>query len=287
MKKAFLVGINKYPNSPLRGCINDCIVIFQILTSKFDFKTENIKILNDYEATRKNIVNGLKWLTQGVTENDSIVFHYSGHGSQVMVDDWSSTNEVDGRDEIIVPYDMDWTNPLRDYEIGSYFKRVPKKCDALVILDACHSGTGLRNGFEPVDKFTEDDWINRFIAPPLSNILSNPSTIIKDDLSFESPNPKVDARGRKNSFLVHTADQGDAILISGCEESQTSADAWINNKYQGAMTYTLAHVLSKNGFDIKYNDLIIEMNKIMDKFKFTQNPQFEGRKGFFNQKFLK
>jgi hypothetical protein len=176
MKKAFLVGINKYTGSPLRGCVNDVVVIHQILTTKFGFKNENVKIITDYEATKKNIINGLKWLTQGVKSGDSIVFHYSGHGSQVMVDDWTATEEVDGRD---------------------------------------------------------------------------------------------------------------AILISGCEENQTSADAWLSNRYQGAMTYTLAHVLQKYNYNITYSELIIEINKIMDKYRFTQNPQLECKEEFFNNKFLK
>ena len=128
MKKAFLVGINKYQGSPLRGCVNDVIVVQQILVSQFGFKQENIKIMTDYEATRANIVAGLKWLTTGVGSGDSIVFHYSGHGSQVMVDDRTSTNEVDGRDEILCPINLDWNNPLRDHEVGAFFKRVPKDC---------------------------------------------------------------------------------------------------------------------------------------------------------------
>jgi len=287
MKKAFLVGINKYKDSPLRGCINDVVVIYQILTTKFSFTADNIKVITDNEATRENIINGLKWLTQGVQSGDSIVFHYSGHGSQVMVDDWTSTNETDGRDEIICPVDLNWNNPLRDHEIGAYFKRVPKDCQTLVILDSCHSGTGLRNGFKPGDLHTDKDWVNRFISPPISNILTNPSLIIKDDLSFEFPEQKTDTRGQKSKFLIETAEQGDAILISGCEDNQTSADAWLNNKYHGAMTYTLAHILSMNNYDITYKDLVTCMNKTLKKHRFTQNPQLECRNEFFNKKFLK
>lgn len=284
MKKAFLVGINKYSQSPLRGCVNDVISIFQILTTKFGFVPENIKVLTDHEATRSNIINGLKWLTTGVSSGDSIVFHYSGHGSQVMVDDWTSTTETDGRDEIICPVNMDWNTPLRDHEIGAYFKRVPKDCTTLVIIDSCHSGTGLRNGLNPLEERTENDFINRFISPPLSNILTNPSIIVKDDLSFDfQPNDK---RAFKSNFLVHTVEQGDAILISGCQDNQTSADAWIDRKYRGAMTYTLSHVLAQSGYNVSYKNLVSSMNKLLDRYRFTQNPQLECKKEFFNEKFL-
>jgi len=287
MKKAFLVGINKYSDSALRGCVNDVITIFQILTSKFGFKTEEIKVVADYEATKENIINGLKWLTTGVQSGDTIVFHYSGHGSQVMVDDWTSSNETDGRDEILCPVNLNWKDPLRDHEVGSYFKRVPKDCTTLVILDCCHSGTGLRNGLKAGDKHTENDFVNRFISPPLSNILSNSAVIIKEDFSFDFPDPQVDRRAKKSNFLVDTTDQGDAILLAGCEENQTSADAWINQQYRGAMTYSLAQTLHKHNYDISYSKLMAEMNKFMDKFRYTQNPQLECNKGFFNTKFLK
>lgn len=287
MKKAFLVGINKYSDSALRGCVNDVITIFQILTSKFGFKAEEIKVVADYEATKENIINGLKWLTTGVQSGDTIVFHYSGHGSQVMVDDWTSTNEADGRDEILCPVNLNWSDPLRDHEVGAYFKRVPKDCITLVILDCCHSGTGLRNGFMPGDKHTEKDFVNRFISPPLSNILTNSSVIITEDFSFDFPDPQLDKRAKKSNFLIDTTDQGDAILLAGCEENQTSADAWIKRQYRGAMTYSLAQTLNKYNYDISYSKLMTEMNKFMDSFRYTQNPQLECNKEFFNKKFLK
>jgi len=285
IKKAFLVGINSYHQGPLRGCVNDVVMIFQILTTKFGFKPEDIKVITDYEATKKNIIDGVKWLTQGVGEGDQIVFHYSGHGSQIMVNDWTSTSEVDGRDEILCPVDMNWNDPLRDHEIGAYFKRVPKSCESLVILDSCHSGTGLRNGFGPAELKTENDWVNRFMSPPLSNILTNPSILIKDDLSFEFDERMSESINSK--FLIDTVAQGDAILISGCQDNQTSADAWMNKRYQGAMTFSLATVLAKYNYIVTYEQLITEMNLLMDTFKFTQNPQLEGKMEFFGKQFLR
>lgn len=288
MKKALLVGINTYQHGPLRGCVNDVIVLFQVLTTKFGFKTEDIRVLTDYEATKKNILAGLDWLTKDTKPEDHIVFHYSGHGSQVTVSDWTDNPEPDGRDEIICTVDMDWRDPLRDHEIGAFFKRVPKDCTSLVILDCCHSGTGLRNGFGPIsDAGTEEDFVNRFISPPVSNTLANPSLIITDDLSFDFPEPTIDRRAKKNNFLISTAEQGDTILITGCQDNQTSADAWIGNKYRGAMTFSLVRSLARSGFDISYKRLVTGMNRYLDKQRYTQNPQLECRKKFFNRKFLK
>ena len=286
-KQALLVGINAYKGSPLRGCINDVVVIHNILTKQFGFKHEDIKVLTDHEATKKNIIDHIKWLTDGVSDNDSIVFHFSGHGSQVVVDDITATDEVDGLDEILIPYDHSWSNPFRDHELGSYFKKVPKSCTTLVILDNCHAGAGLRNDFSPVKINTGDDWVNRFIPPPISNTLLNPSVIVNADLSFSFPDPSIDNRATRNKFLIDTAKQGDTILLAGCEEGQTSADAWINNRYQGAMTYALAAVLNAHNYDITYKQLILEVNNYMNLFKYEQNPQLECKPEFFDNKFLK
>lgn len=287
MKKAFLVGINKYSQSPLRGCVNDVITVFQVLTKKFGFKAEDIKVMTDHEATKQNILNGLKWLTEGTKSGDTIMFHYSGHGAQVSVKDWTDNDEIDGRDEILCSVDLDWNNPLRDHELGACFKDVPKDCTTLVMLDCCHSGTGLKNGVGPVAEQTADDYVNRFVSPPLSNILSNPSVIIKDDFSFDFPDPQVDRRATKNNFLVNSSAQGDIILLAGCQENQTSADAWINRQYRGAMTYAVAKTLSEGNFNMTYKDLIVNVNKFMDRFRYTQNPQLECKKEFFGKKFLK
>lgn len=287
MKKALLVGINTYRHGPLRGCVNDVIYIFKVLTSKFGFKHENIKVLTDYEATKQNILGGLDWLTKDTKAGDQIVFHYSGHGSQVTVNDWTNNTEPDGRDEIICTVDMRWDDPLRDHEMGAYFKRIHKRCGSLAILDCCHSGTGLRNGFGPAEEKNEGDFVNRFISPPVSNILSNPSLMIDDDLSFDYPEPIFDARAQKNKFLVKTSEQGNTILITGCQDNQTSADAWIGGKYRGAMTYSLVRSLSKANFDISYRHLVTNMNRYLDKKRYTQNPQLECKQAFFNRKFLR
>lgn len=233
----------------------------------------------------ENLISYLKYFDL-TTIKEVLIINKDNYMYDFTVDE-AHKFESDGLLVHNCPINLDWNNPLRDHEIGAYFKRVPKDCETLVIMDNCHSGTGLRNGFDPGDKFTDNDYVNRFISPPVSNILKNGSVIINDDLSFGFPDPKTDCRAGKNNFLVNTADQGDAILISGCQENQTSADAWLSNRYQGAMTYTLGHVLQKYNYDITYSKLVTEMNKILDKYKFTQNPQLECVKEFFNKKFLK
>jgi hypothetical protein len=60
MKKALLVGIN-YPGSShaLRGCVNDVMMMSDILTRQMGFKTQNKRMITDAMATTNNIKDRL------------------------------------------------------------------------------------------------------------------------------------------------------------------------------------------------------------------------------------
>ena len=288
MNKALLVGINKYPDTPLRGCVNDILLMYKVLSQKYQFDTRYIDVLTDQEATKKRIISSLKHLTRKTKPGDTIYFHYSGHGSQVVVDDWTNTDEADGRDEILCPVDLDWNDPLKDNDLGKIFKSVPNGVKIIVVLDCCHSGTGLRNRVYSENLASDIyDVKNRFLPPPISNILSNPRIDIDDHLRFILPD--VDdklVQTLKRDFMVETSKQGNAILISGCRDDQTSADAWINGRYQGALTYMLCKTLQEADYKINYKNLVKNINAKMDKLPFIQNPQLECKNEFFGIDFL-
>jgi len=94
MKKALIAGINNYPDAPLRGCVNDCLLMYKVLSEKFGFDTRNMDLLTDNDCTKVNLLGGLKKLVTSVAPGDTIFFHYSGHGSQVMANDWTNTDEA-------------------------------------------------------------------------------------------------------------------------------------------------------------------------------------------------
>ena len=145
MKKALLVGINRYPDprNELKGCVNDVRQMAETLKSRYGFPGDgNMRILTDARATTKAILDGLAWLTAGASPGDSLVFHYSGHGSQVP--DRNGDETTDRLDEILCPYDLDWDHPLTDDDLAAACANVPQGALLTVILDCCHSGTGLR-----------------------------------------------------------------------------------------------------------------------------------------------
>jgi hypothetical protein len=62
------------------------------------------------------------------------------------------------------------------------------------------------------------------------------------------------------------------IMLSGCADHQTSADAYINKKYCGAMTYALLNALNSNGTPT-LQSLLQNMRIYLKKNRYTQVPQ--------------
>lgn len=61
--------------------------------------------------TRANIIRAMHWLVAGAQPNDSLFFHFSGHGSQTPDLDG---DEEDGFDETILPVDFKQAGEIVD-----------------------------------------------------------------------------------------------------------------------------------------------------------------------------
>jgi metacaspase-1 len=289
MKKALLVGINRYPDpgNELKGCVNDVHQMAETLKSRFGFPGDgNMRLLTDARATTKAILDGLAWLTAGASPGDSLVFHYSGHGSQVP--DKNGDETTDRLDEILCPYDLDWKRPLTDDDLAAACADVPQGVLLTVILDCCHSGTGLRD-FAPSGNLHDPDSLMRpenpvhsgvtlprgnFVrprgippsdAPDRHRFLPRPET-----LHPAPPRPPRPAR-RFGVSLTRT----NAVLITACRDDQTSADAWIAGGYHGAHTYHLCRTLGNGTRDLTYRALVSAAGTALSRAGFGQIPQLE------------
>ena len=67
---------------------------------------------------------------------------------------------------------------------------------------------------------------------------------------------------------------GKVFMISGCTDKQTSADAYINNKYNGALTWSYLEALTKNSAIITWRELVKTMRDKLKSNKYSQIPQF-------------
>ena len=259
--KALLVGINAYPNpnNNLRGCINDIVDMEYFIASKNKvYQKENIKTLTDSRATKKSILEHLNWLLLGVSAGDQLLFHYSGHGAQLP--SHNPAIEKDGLDEIICPYDFSGeeaaATAISDKEFASIFAKIPQGVHFVWISDSCHSEDLSRKHevIEPKDTFNETRF-RRFNH--------------KDSTQQAETVAPIASLGSAHAPL-HGA------LLSGCASHQLSADAYINNRFNGAFTHYLIKNLSQYGQDASMQDIIKYVNIDLMDNDYDQNPQSEG-----------
>ncbi|WP_445175870.1 caspase family protein [Microcoleus sp.] len=85
-KLALLVGVDKYPDSPLHGCVTDVDLQRELLIYRFGFVPSDILTLTDAQATRDNIETAfVAHLSEQAKSGDVVVFHFSGCGSRVSL----------------------------------------------------------------------------------------------------------------------------------------------------------------------------------------------------------
>jgi len=266
IKKALLVGINKYKpelNADLKGCVNDVENMRELLVKRFAFDPENIRVVIDDRATRQAIIDRIKWLINGSIAGDELIFHYSGHGSQVRDRNGDELN--DHLDEILCPHDLDWNNPLTDDILADILSKLPKGVFFTMVCDSCHSGTMTRGRLG-----NPHGEIARFIMPPFDIR----SRSLDRDLEKRKIGKKNNRKNKKNRRK--TKDTGQRhVLISGCKDNQTSADAFIDNKYQGAMTWALTKAIKENP-ELTWKEAHAKACRTLEVMKYTQEPQLSG-----------
>ena len=253
--KALLIGINAYPGAPLAGCINDVTDMAEFLVKACNFAPASIRLLVDNRATTEAIKERLEWLVSGLKKGDRVVFQYSGHGAQVA--SRAGSGEVDSLDEVVCPYDFDWTDSkmIRDKDFNRIFGRIPPGVLAMWISDSCHSADLGRNPGNLGGRRI------KALLPPA-------------DLRWRiltAHHDKMPLQTLRDPILPNI------VLISGCKSEQTSADATFGKRPNGALTYFLLKELQKPKAWLKpMTQIITGVQEALRKANFEQVPQLEG-----------
>ena len=266
--KALLVGINKYPDprNELRGCVNDILEMEHFITETNKvYLKQNIKKLTNKEATKKGIITQLKWLIEGAEPGDQLLFHYSGHGAQAPTK--FNSLEKDGLDEIICPYDFDGTNntSLRDKEFTQLFAGIPKGVHFVWISDSCHAEDLSRNPY-----ITDE-------ANKLENTHYKQFRFFTGLAHFENSEDEIyDQANITIGRIAPIIRPLNGALLSACQSHELSADAYINNRFNGAFTHYLIENLNKYSETKNMKDVIELVNQDLAKNGYDQSPQTEG-----------
>lgn len=282
-RKAVIVGINKYRDSSsnLRGCVNDALDMKWLLTKFFRYKELDVKLLLDGQATRHNILNSIDWLIKGSKSGDILTFHFSGHGSRIFD---RSGDESDKMDELICPHDMNWQYPLIDDILASKFKKAARGAKLYLIFDCCHSGTisraDMSAGLYQVPRFLppppELDGDSKNVNKMCSSLRYGGGWLI---LLLNKLIDMLRADDVKSRFTGYPH-----VLLSGCRDDQTSADAYIAGKYAGAFTWHLVNYLRQYPrSDIK--TVHREVRNNVARKGYSQRPQLYAAPGFLHRPF--
>jgi hypothetical protein len=237
-KKALLIGINYIgTSSQLNGCINDVNSLKTTLTTKYGFSAEAdaIKIITDETVQKPTRVNILAAFKQLLESGVEGDLLFFAFSGH-----GSSTFDAN-RDEVAGGKDeMIITSDSKgivDDELKALIQTYLKKDVTLFALfDCCFSGTVLDLKYQYLDSLDNDN----------STVNSNEAETI-----------------------------GNVIMISGCNDNQTSADAYINAKYQGAMTWAFLSTLSASPAKqpLSWRSLLTQMRDKLKTSKYEQLPQ--------------
>ena len=230
MRRALLIGINYLgTSSQLSGCINDINNVRSYLYNTRNYNS--FIVLTDVSTskpTKANILQAFNVLLTNVKAGDELWFHYSGHGSLLRD---TNRDEESGFDSCICPLDYQKSGLISDDVIRQMLaQRVPAGVKLYVVLDACHSGTGCDLRY----KYDDNSYLT---SKPASASAPLPATYIPTDWSLKQTSYE---------FKKYSKTIGEVYSISGCQDNQTSADAFIEGQATGALTFILLSCLRAN-----------------------------------------
>ena len=232
---------------PLAACEFDAKDMAAIAAAK----GMNSTVLLTKKATRANALAAMRAAAGALKSGDFFFLSYSGHGGQVPD---VTGEEVDKKDETWCLYD----GQLIDDELYAELARFAAGVRVLVLSDSCHSGTVTREVPQMTDfpanqrpklmpeaiamrTYREHqsfyDKLQRDVAKAAgSDGLVDPDTALA----------QVAVSGRLSAIVKRF--KARVILISGCQDNQTSMDG----DHNGAFTEQLLKVWNNGAFSGNY-----------------------------------
>lgn len=261
-KRALLIGIDNYHHiRTLDGCVNDSQLMRTVLVERFAFPEANIAQLLDGQATRSAMLAAFDALIASTSQDDVVVVHFAGHGSQMRD---REGDEPSGFDSTLMPVDTGRAprenRDITDDEIHQVLEALAAKTPHITVLvDACHSGTVTRDAFGAKTRSVEPDLRPIDELPP-------------------SPVPRA-GQTRGASGASGWLPLGDKyVLIAGCRDDEESKEYFPpeGGGPHGALTYFLAQQLRAATTSTTYRDIFDIAAAKVTAYNPIQHPQMEG-----------
>lgn len=224
----------------LKGCVNDANAIAQMVGNlpNYAFST----VLTDDQATHDRVLGEISNAANQLKPGDFFLLHYSGHGMLGAVGGDSRPDPDSPANSSWVLYDR----PLASDELYQEWFKFQPHIRVLVLSDSCHSGSAIRD-----------------VNPPYRERGLDQATrlrVLTNNLGY------FQARDASLRALTSTAaaPAANVVLISGCQESETSLDTVDGrNVPHGLFTATVLEVMG-GGFAGDYNAFYNEVRQRTD-----------------------
>lgn len=265
-KRALIIAVGKHEPRfgwPRLATSADLKMMRQTF-ERIGFPPGSILTISDEQATKANIIKKVEELIRLTHKNDKVIIHFSGHGQQVQD---LNGDEIDRYDEALVAYDTPQRvsdingykgeKHILDDEIGIWVDQLRQKTGkgghVVLILDACHSGTGAKGnsavrGSAPAMIF-EKTFVHKNVKEP----------------------SLIDPRKGKGGDL------GKFVLFAAADSSQTNHETVTpDGKPIGTLSYMFSEAMSKVSTRSTYADLFDRISSLMANLSIGQTPQLEG-----------
>jgi hypothetical protein len=189
------------------------------------------QLLLTAQATSAQVITAIQLAAAKLKEGDIFWLTYSGHGGQVPD---TNRDEPDRQDETWALFDRE----LVDDELFALWARFKTGVRILVLSDSCHSGSVTRQlpSFLRANAGVKLPPMQRFMPPAIAARTYRQHKALYDGIQ--------DKTGPAEKAVVRSS----VLLISGCQDNQTSADGsrnglfteklrrvWQNGKFNGGI----------------------------------------------------
>ena len=312
---ALFIGINAYPDNPLRGCINDVLVISDYLKKLCLAQSPTVQpeftfLLAPHEEEK--VILASKGLREGMDyeqpslqrimkafedhfgqarprEGDFCLLYFSGHGTVMAAPPVFSEVEPTGYLQCITLQEKDeeGRRHIVDKELGYLIARLMENkgpdekgnipgVHFLSIMDCCYSGSNTR--------YEEGIAVRRSRnAPAIDNVEKllgfSPGNIYYEELEESNGEFKIPRGGIKHGrhLSISAARNVEKAIERTMEykEEQVNGEIITKERRQGIFTYSLIRTLEESGTNITYGELIRRVKMQVRSMTENQIPVLE------------
>jgi hypothetical protein len=198
------------------NCSSATLDVKDFLEVAYGVKDKSVRVLLDDQATVINILNGISWLTAGARPGDSLVFFFSGHGSQQRAPPsgrWSPRPFGQKYEDTIVPSDFLVSGQISDTVLlDGLAAPLPAGVQLIAFFDCCHRALSLDLPYR---------WCgvpDNYVTPGLRDRSEKAALHVHPVSSHSLP---LGWEVRNNAYYV----AADVVAISCCERWQCGEGA--------------------------------------------------------------